>query len=248
METQLPPDIRQSVEDERNKFDPIELTSLEDMTDFWLTFRKNNGLTIKDTEKELRMAHLQALETLEKIKAGNEIFYGVKKDGKIIATGLLHLIPERTSIRKESNHSWYAYLGLLTVNPEYRGKSIAKKLTEVRMERAKQEGAAGVTTHVFASNPRALATKFDDGFYVDHLNIQDDELIGFNLKKDFKESYFSPDPKKGHLRELKEVNLSNHQSIREDEENGWRGIDIKNLGDAKDNDPTKWNLILEKEF
>lgn len=189
---------------------------------------------------------MKAKETLEKISEGNDIFYGVKKDGKIIATAMLYLIPERKELNEKPDHVWYAYLGFLTVDKVYRGNSIAKKMTEVRIERAKQEGAIGVTTHVFASNPQALATKFDDGFFIDHLNIEDGKLIGFHLRKDFEERQKSRDFQKSQLASLEEINLSETKAIQECIENGAIGIDIKNLKEVTDTNPAHWILILQK--
>ena len=45
----------------------------------------------------------------------------------------------------------------------------------------------------------------------------------------------------------REINLDNVEAIKFWLESGWVGVDIKNLADAKDNDPKNWVLIMEKK-
>lgn len=219
---------------------PAELTSEQDLTQFWLTFRRNNGLTDKDEAREQRTAALQAKQTLRNLDQNKPThFFGIKAGEKMVATGKLEI---RT--KKDGKHG---YLAFLTVDEDRRGKGLAKQLTDARTDLARREGCTHIDTDVFTENPIALITKLNDGYTLTDLEFYGDnkEAGRFVLSKkiDDESEY---DKKDGPLGELQEVELSDLSAIKNLLDRGWVGIDAKNLGDSKDKDPKQWKLIMEQ--
>ncbi len=228
-------------EAQREQFKPQELTSEQDLTQFWLTFRRNNGLTDEDEAREKRMANFQAKQTLRELERnGSTHFFGVKSGEEMVATGKLEV-----RIKKDGKHG---YLAFLAVDESERGKGLAKQLTDARTDLARREGCTYIDTDVFTENPIALVTKLNDGYGVTDVEFYGDnkESGKFILSKKI-DSEAEYDKKEGPLRELQEFELSDLSAIKNVLEQGWVGIDAKNIGDEKDKDPKQWKLILEKE-
>ena len=219
---------------------PTELKSEQDFTQFWLTFRRNNGLTDKDEAREQRFATLQAKQTMRDLEQDKPThFFGVKAGDKMVATGKLEI---RT--KKDGKHG---YLAFLAVDEEQRGKGLAKQLTDTRTDLARREGCSHIDTDVFTENPIALVTKLNDGYALTDLEFYgDDKKAGrFVLSKKINgEPEY--DKKVELLGELQEVEFSDLSTIKNLLEQGWVGIDAKNLGDSKDKDPKRWTLIMEQ--
>lgn len=219
---------------------PTELTSEQDIKEFWLAFRRNNGLIVGDPAHEDKTATLQAKQTLREQREGKPAhFFGIKNNEKIVATGKLE-------IRTKGNGK-HGYLSFLAVDENQRGKGLAKQLTDIRTDLARREDCEYVDTDVFTGNPIALVTKFNDGYTLTGLEFfSDDKQAGkFILSKKIngKPEY---DKKDGALGELMEIQLSDLSTIKTLLDQGWVGIDTKNLGDEKDKDPKQWKLIMEK--
>lgn len=228
-------------ENDAEKFVPIELYTLEELTEFWLTAWNNNGyLPQKDTHKNRKDAEWQAKKTLKEISKEQDPMhvYGIKESGHLVATG-------RLSFSKDARGMKIGHLAGLTVNEEYRGQSLAKKITDIRIEKAKEAGCAYISTEVFASNAIGLVTKLNDGFVITGPKTTDGELIAFILTKKIDRD---PDhDQKDSVGQLEEINFTNQDKIIALLQSGWYGIDMKNLGDANDNDPARWVMILEKK-
>lgn len=218
---------------------PTELTSEEDLTQFWLTFRRNNGLTMEDLAYEKQLAALQAKNTIRGLTDNPAHFFGVKDGNKMVATGKLE-------IRKIDDEK-HGYLAFLTVDESHRGAGLAKQLTDARTETARREGCTHIDTDVFTENPIALVTKFNDGYTLTNLDFYGDskEAGSFVLSKRINGEQ-EHDIRTGPLGELQEVPVSDLSTIKSMLENGWVGIDVKNIGDAKDRDPKQWTLIMEQ--
>ena len=187
---------------------PAILNTEQDLVDFWSVFRRNNGMAVGDEKMEKRMALMQARQTLAQAEsqAGINYFFGAKNGDKMVATGKLE-------IRHNIDGEKHGYLSFLTVDEEFRGRGVAKQLTDVRSDFAREAGCSYVDTDVFAENPVALVTKFNDGYFLTAIDLSD-TAKKFSLAKriDGKEEKF--DKKKGQMGEMQEVNLSDLEAVK----------------------------------
>ncbi len=215
-----------------------ELHSVDDLTQFLLTFRRNNGIADVNEDRGKSMAAFEAKRKVEGDDATVH-FFGIKSAEAMIATGKLN-------VRPQIGDKKVGYLSFLSVDENFRGKGLAKKLTDAREEKAKKEGCTHMATDVFTQNPVALVTKFKDGYILNELEFygEDYDAGKFVLYKkiDGEESH---DKKKGLVGTLQEVPLSNLQEIKKLLDQNWVGIDIKNVSNPENNDPTNWELIME---
>lgn len=232
----IPPEAR-----DVKQFKPEELTTEEDLTEFWLSFRRNNPFVLQTPERERRYAAMQAKAELRNLQEQNKPtrFFGIKDSGKLVAASKLEI--------RAKNDEKHGYLSMLTVDEDYRGQGLAKQLTDVRTDTARREGCTHIDTDVFTENPIALVTKLNDGYTIIDLEFYgDDKKAGrFVLSKkiDGESEY---DKKEGSIGELQEVEMSDLSAIKNLLEQGWVGIDAKNLGDSKDKDTKQWKLIMEQ--
>lgn len=223
---------------------PAKLDTENDLSDFWATFRRNNGLTADNESVERRLNSMQARDTLRQIQSevDKSYFFGAKRGEKMVATGKLE-------IRINNKGEKHGYLSFLTVDNELRGQGVAKQMTDARSVFAKDIGCSHLDTDVFAENPVALVTKFNDGYFLTAIDISDGAKK-FSLSKRIDGVEEKYDKKEGVLGELKEIGLSELENIKDSLEHGYVGIDIKNIGTGegseKDIDPKNWVLILEK--
>ncbi len=236
MRSESQPHIAESPKEE---FVPTELTSEADLTQFWMTHNRNNNLSLSHPDRERRASMLKAQETLEEQRVNPTLHaFGVKDGETIIATGMFEVWEDPDNIKR-------GFLSHDTVDMAYRGKGIAKRLTDVRMQLAKEYDCPYVDCIVSAQNPIGLVTKFNDHFVLRditfYLNTGDAE--GFSLTKKLEtgtEPYKEPEG------ELEEIPLTDLKTIEARLEEGWTGIDLKNQHDATDNDPHHWTLIMVK--
>lgn len=232
----IPPEARNI-----KQFKPEELTTEKDLTEFWLSFRRNNPFVLQTPERERRYATMQAKAELRNMREQNKPtrFFGIKDDGRLVAASKLEIRTKDDEKR--------GYLSMLAVDKDYRGKGLAKQLTDVRSDIARREGCTHIDTDVFTENPIALVTKLNDGYALTDLEFYGDnkEAGSFVLSKkiDNEPEY---DKREGPLGELQEVELSDLSAIKNLLDQGWVGIDAKNLGDSKDKDPKQWKLIMEQ--
>ncbi len=232
-----------SVEGEINLPDPIELKTESDFIDFWATFWRNNGLDSEGNEdrkkRELELATYTANNIT--IEPARYRYFGARDNGRMIATGSVEIKVDKKGLK-------HGYLDRLTVDEKYRGKGMAKKVTDLCSDYAKEVGCNYLDGSVDVDNPIALVTKLNDGYLVTGLELTsfDDLDLGlFSISKRLgDESDF--DKKKGTNGNLVEENMSNLRDIEDLLSQGYVGIDIKNIGSKEDNDPKKWILILEK--
>ncbi len=161
---------------EMNKFKkPRNITSKEDLVKFWTAWREVYGLTMRNSEYEKRFLEQKADESLQDIEGeGTPKFFYVIEDekGDIVVTGEL-TIQEKTPGEKNG------YLSLLTVREQDRKKGLAKQMTDVRIEKAREMNCTHVTTEVLLDNEQALRSKERDGF-----TIQETQKHKVILRKD----------------------------------------------------------------
>ncbi|MBI4427051.1 MAG: GNAT family N-acetyltransferase [Candidatus Magasanikbacteria bacterium] len=222
---------------------PTELTSEEELAQFWLAVYQNNGMALfSDPEKEKKAALREAKLTLYEIRRADHpvYFFGIKKDNRIIATGKL-------DIRTKDETDKDGYLSFLSVDENLRGKGLSKQLENIRVEYARRNGCSSVSGDVFTENPIALVTKLNDDYTVIGLEFYDDDKQAgkFTVTKKIN-GKSKHERKKEPLGELREIQLSNLPAIKILLDQGWVGIDVKNLSDAKDKNPEQWMLIMEK--
>lgn len=217
-----------------------ELTTLEELTQFWLSFRRNNGLSAPKPKTEQLLASAEARATLRDLAEDKPIhLYGAVDGDRIIGTGKLEVWTDEDEIKR-------GYLSHLTVDEEYRGKHVAKQITDRRIDAARELGCKFVDTKVFTENPIALVTKLNDGFFIRDIEFGENtaEWGAFVLSKPItEESPYDTDTSRS---ELRDVALTELETLEQMFETDWIGIDMKNLGDAKDNNPANWHMILEK--
>ena len=118
---------------------------------------------------------------------------------------------------------------------------MAKSLTDARIKSALENGCDQVVTEVFYDNPLGLVTKFKDGFGLTNYSFGTG-LFTLSKRINGQENF----DRKNSVGELKELSLADLDSIEDLTRKGWIGIDIRNLGDIKDNNPVNWVLIFEK--
>ncbi len=234
MEKEFSPEV------EVEKFIPQELHTQEELVQFWLTNWRNNGVVSKDSKRQLFSAMLEARRTFKQLSNESDPWhiFGVTNGDEMIATG-------RLSFSIDENKEKHGYLSGLTVDPAYRGKSIAKKITDARIEKAREQGCVHIDTEIYAKNPHALATKLHEGFLMIKPVLDEDELMGFFLSKRIDGQEKSDDTNL--IPENQSVVMSDQVKLRELLGSGWVGVDVKNLGEVSDNDPEKWAIIFEKK-
>src|SRR3989338_1851532 len=129
---------------------------------FFVAFEENHGLDrIRAEEYAKQMVEIADSDS----ELAEDYFYVIKDDDKIVATG-------RLEIRVDSGGKKHAHLSSLTVHPEYEGtkyggKKLSHKLTETRIEKARELGFSSVGTAFFSENPKAiqaLAVKLNAGY------------------------------------------------------------------------------------
>lgn len=228
----------------KKSFAPKELTLKDDLTQFWATFRRNNGLTFEDSGREKRIVSIQADATLAEIEHSKTNFFGIKEGDKIVATGKLDII-------QNEDGNTHGYLSFLSVDENFRGEGLAKKLTDIRIQKAREVGCTFVDIDVYTENPIGLATKFNDNFVLTGVDFSQDgesekQAGKFRLSKKI-DGVSEYDSKKGVVENLEEVDLTELDKIKNLLDKDWVGIDIKNIGDPKDNNPENWILIFEKK-
>jgi GNAT superfamily N-acetyltransferase len=89
-------------------------------------------------------------ESVEDFDPKTDRNYAIKDNGKIVAIATLHFFHGGMNPR----------FGMCIVDEEYRGKGLAKLLTDTRIETAKQSGAKEVSVMIDFSNPISLTSKF----------------------------------------------------------------------------------------
>lgn len=218
-----------------------ELTAPEDLVDFVVATRSD---VLESEDERRRVAEMSVqLQRAEALEDGTQDSYFAIRDShkKIAVTGKLTVTT--TGGEKQG------YLSALTVSPELRGKGLAKKITDVRIEAAKKAGCTSVYTRVDHANTPSLVSKLNDGFVIT-------ELPGY-AKSNGPGDFFlltkringeeDADREKGPVGELKEVNLSNGEELSSLlNRKEWVGIDLKNNGPSDSKNPEDWTLILEK--
>lgn len=223
--------------EQENFSEPVEITTQEDLVEFFLVFRRNNGMSFPDEQQERRMLAHQVRNILQKQAtdpASDIHFFGIKKDGHIVATG-------EAAVKEEGGEK-RGYLALATVDEPYRGQGLARTLTDKRIQFLKEKGCAAVDTNVYCSNPPALATKLNDGFRIVSVTYDPVENFGsFSLTK-----ALNGPSQEAVKADWQEISLKDIPAIQEALQHGWQGVDIKNTGDKDDMDTNHWTLIFEK--
>lgn len=232
----VPPEAR-----EKQFNPPTELTTEDELVDFWRTFYRNNDVNLPVNSREAILGSTARKSLREQSEEKNpKHYFGITENEKVIATGMAKVL--------FFEGVKYGYLGLQTVDKEYRGKGLAKKITDVSTEFAKKEGCTDLMASVICDNPIGLVTKFNDGFCLKRVELYDENdedhasLFSLTKKIDNTTNY----DRKEEVGELEEVLLSDLKIIEDRIKDGWVGIDIKNLGDVKDEDPNQWKLIMER--
>lgn len=214
---------------------PAELTTIEELTDFWLTVWRNNGVPNKDPARERQVAAVQAKQTMAEMVGGNPAyFYGIKDGQSLKAVGKLEI----RSVGPEK----HGYQSSLAVMEKYRGQGLAQAITETQVAKAREHECTHLDADVFSRNAVGLVTKFNDGFALTGLTLYDETAGKFELSKRIS----GQEPEKPAAPEWIEAPLSDLKQIENYLHDGWIGVDLKNLGDVKDDDPDKWTVIFEK--
>lgn len=185
------------------------------------------------------------IAAMKRSRNDTERYFGIRDENKkLVATAVLQ-------IRAEGDKKW-GYLNSHSTNEPDRGQGLARQLTQKSIAVAREAGCTYVEADVVADNPRGLVTKLNDHFVITRVENRDNNPIHsrFQIMKPTEGNTAYDSIRRGapgETNKLEEVPLSNLSRIENLINNEqWVGIDIKNIGNAKDNDPTKWVLILEK--
>lgn len=220
---------------------PIELTTKKDLAQFLITFWRNNTLNLSpEAEKEAAMKKAKEMLELKNQNKQTIFFLGVKDGDAIVATVKLE-------VKDREDGEKHGYFSMLTVDKKYRGRGIAKQLVNTATEEyAKPKGCTQMSAGVYYQNPIGLVTEFNNGFVLTGLEFDDEgEPSQFIIIRPI-EGEPKYDRKEGPLGELQEANLADTSKIQKLLEQGYAGIDIRNLGDEKDKNPDKWVLIMQR--
>ncbi len=243
-----------SREVEMHNFEPVEISTKEDLVDFWLCVMKNHEqwLSFDDDQREAA-AKICASDSFFEIQlvANGRIqdkfhYFVIKNNGSIIATCKADI--------EDFRGQRVAYITALSVDEDSRGRGLAPKIIHACEKAAQEEGCEVASLDVDCDNPISLVTNLKEGYRLVKMNSS--VLVKTSANK--KESSFFVleklltrqddfDPKSGKIGELSEVNLADKETVNKHLKDGYVGIDIKNIGDPKDNSPENWILILEKK-
>lgn len=222
---------------EAKKIIAQEMKTEEELIQYFIVFFKNDPGIANDEEKITMLARILAKQTLELAALGADVphYFGAYDKDKVVGVGKLVIL-------KDKNKHKYGYLSELIVSKEHRGKEVSKFLTDARMGCARENGCEYLGTDVLIDNPVGLVTKFKDGFILTDCKLSDGLFVlskKINGQEDF-------DRHNGPVGELKEILFTDLSAIENYVKQGWSGIDVKNIGNVRDNSPDNWLLILEK--
>lgn len=215
---------------ETKKYSAKELKDEQELVKYFLLIFGFDVID-RDEQRELSLAKTLAKQAMSRNE--NTHLFGTYEGDKMIGIGQLGII--------EKKGNKYGYLSALNVEPRYRGRGVSQSLTEARIKCALENGCDYIVTDVFYDNPLGLVTKFKDGFGLTGYNFSSG-LFTLSKRINGKENFDRND----NLGKLKELPLTDLDSIEDLTKKGWVGIDIKNIGDVKDSHPANWVLILEK--
>lgn len=98
------------------------------------------------------------LISLQQAQENGYVFLGCRKDGKIIGTSGIRIMPDPWGAQP------YAILNNLVILPDYRNQGIGTRLLQYSQQLAQQRGAHGVGLHVRAHNDKAIKLYESMGF------------------------------------------------------------------------------------
>ncbi len=143
------------------KIRKAKLSDAEDLArlyfQFWAPHKKVDPLL--EFEKKMTLKNQTEFAKKDIRKRNNHIFVA-NKDGKVI--GFIEFFVKKNEncfkIKK------YGYLNSATTHKDYRGKGVAKALTNVALKFFKDRGIKYVRTNVYNSNEIAMKTWIKIGF------------------------------------------------------------------------------------
>ena len=230
---------------EKEKLIPKELTSKQDLKDFWLAFRDRMGWKQDkagwekdDPAEEQRIAAEVAERSIDEQKENKypDQYYGIRDEkGEMFATGKLEF-----NMQEDGKHG---YLGLLTVREDHEGEERAKQLTDIRTKAAIEAECVCLDASVNTDNPTALVVKFKEGYCLSDFEAhpENPKKTWFNLHKRLDE-----EPKYGKSKDLEKIPLTDLKTIQNFLNKDYVGINLNSLGDRKNTDPENWELVMEK--
>ena len=225
---------------------PVEFSTEEDWTDFWVAFWRNNGMGDSGaSESKRRTAAYTAKQTMrdQRARALPSYGFGMREDGQMIATS-------RLEVREDDDGERYGYLFHLSVDEAHRGQGLARRLTEVREERARQDGCTRLVTDVFSGNPVALVSKLHEGYAVTDMKPQEmlhgEPPAGVFVVSKRLDNASATEDEQPQAGERRDVSLTDLGQVQELLDEGWHGVDAKNFGGPQDTDPVSWILVMEK--
>lgn len=210
---------------------PHELTAPADLRDFLFFYIKQKmpwaSPRQQDREVEARLGML--FEDPEELRHDHHV--AIKKDQEIVAIG-------RVRPRNRNESRWGNIADLSTAD-DYKGNELAVKIIgELERVAKDEEGCVGLYAEVVRDNPIGLVPEFQSGLI----------LVGLDMNTFHVEKKFSHAKEEGGQKPVwQETKLNDARKIRELLREGWYGVDIKNIGDAKNNKPADWKLIFEKK-
>lgn len=224
-----------------------EMVSENDFQIFFKFIYENFGdqpvvLTTEEKQRAIAIAQ-KAREKWEKAQ-GSKVYYGITDmdSGEMAATGFLDIMKARDG----EDQGWIKFLA---VAPDLRGRGLAQQIKNRIEIMAREKGCSTLNCTVLVNNPLGLDVELKDGFIFTDLFFDKDEnwkFFGYKRLDNIEDA----DKKNGPLGHMQEVKLSETETLKrlvdQSAEDQWAVIDIKNLGDNKNNNPENWALILEK--
>jgi len=239
-------EILESREIPRNLSEVEDVVSEIDLQHFFeALYRNYNDQATTSAEANKRQAAITAKKAKQKLEetSGKKYYYAISDTDSVetVATGFLDIVEPD----KGQSQGWIKFL---TVNSELRGRGLAAKIKSRIEKTARDKGCDRLNCTVLADNPLGLEVELKDEFIFTDFFSEHGGFKFFGYKR--LDGVEDADRKKGPLGEMKEVAMSDTSALKkmvdQDAKEKWAVIDIKNLGDKKNNDPDNWILILEK--
>jgi GNAT superfamily N-acetyltransferase len=233
LDSQIP--LKKSSESHESRSFNVESPATQQDLERYLWWRevKNEGQPGPIRQKVLasqlpRQAerHLQNLDRTEE-------YFTLTQDDQIIAGGDIKIFPYNKQLGPKVGMLYNVH-----VEDAFRGQGLAQKITNARIEWARNHGLEWVMTRIAADNFASMSSKFKDGFIVSGVSINSEGITeNFNFIK----SLSAPD-NSSDAASHQTINLKDGGNLKKAFEEGWVGEKLEKNEDKKDD----WSMVLRK--
>lgn len=221
--------------------EPEEIQDLEDIK-LHLAFareRNDKSTTPEDIEEDAN-AYFKQIHAEPKLGS----FQVIKNMAdEVVATGYL----QSTSCLGDFDKKFGAggaYVRDQAVHSKFTGQNLGKKITDARLEKAKELGFDCLYSDILNTNLASLVPKFKDGFKAIKIEEYQPGRACFLMKKEVN-PVKNEQKTKGRQEKIPLSDLDQIADLLENDK--WEGTGIKNISGIKhDPNPESWVVIMEK--